>query len=83
MDRLAHIADARARLRQARDLLVEANLRTLGLEADAQWATAAAEPIRERLETCARLTATAIDEIDVWDRDLVHAAEQALIEAAG
>ncbi|GAA4072586.1 hypothetical protein GCM10023065_28670 [Microbacterium laevaniformans] len=55
----------------------------LGLRADAQWATTAAEPIRERLDACAHLSAVAIDDIDTWDRDLAQAAERALIEAAG
>ncbi|EPD84457.1 MAG: hypothetical protein BGN98_07475 [Microbacterium sp. 69-7] len=83
MDRLADIADARALLRQARETLVESNRRMLGLRADAQWATTAAEPIRERLDACAHLSAVAIDDIDTWDRDLAQAAERALIEAAG
>lgn len=55
----------------------------LGLGVDAQWETAAAEPVRERLDASARLSAMAIDEIDEWDRDLAHAAERALIEADG
>lgn len=83
MDRLADIADARAGLRHARALLAAANLRMLGLGVDAQWETAAAEPVRERLDASARLSAMAIDEIDEWDRDLAHAAERALIEADG